>query len=60
LPYALTAAILAGTTGFVALRFEASSHESYLDWYVTVWSAILLIVYIRMPETRFRKVVAKT
>ncbi|MFM0250430.1 MFS transporter [Paraburkholderia sediminicola] len=60
LPYALTTAILGGTTEFVALRFKASGHESYFYWYVTVWAAISLIVYIRMPETRFRKVVAKT
>lgn len=60
LPYALTTAILGGTTEFVALRFKASGHESYFYWYVTVWAAISLLVYIRMPETRFRKVVAKT
>ncbi|RKF46101.1 MFS transporter [Paraburkholderia fungorum] len=60
LPYALTTAILGGTTEFVALRFKASGHESYFYWYVTVWAAISLLVYIRMPETRFRKGVAKT
>jgi MHS family alpha-ketoglutarate permease-like MFS transporter len=60
LPYALTTAILGGTTEFVALRFKAGGHESYLYRYVTVWAAISLIVYVRMPETRFRKVVART
>lgn len=60
LPYALTTAILGGTTEFVALRFKADGHESWFYWYVTVWAALSLLVYIRMPETRFRKVVAKT
>jgi MFS transporter, MHS family, alpha-ketoglutarate permease len=54
LPYALTTAILGGTTEFVALRFKASGHEQYFYWYVTVCAAISLIVYLRMPETRGR------
>jgi MHS family alpha-ketoglutarate permease-like MFS transporter len=36
LPYALATAILGGTTEFVALRFKAGGHESYLYRYVTV------------------------
>lgn len=54
-PYALTTAILGGTTEFVALRFKASGHESYFYWYVTICAAISLIVYLKMPETRGRK-----
>lgn len=54
LPYALTTAILGGTTEFVALRFKSSGHEQYFYWYVTVCAAISLIVYLRMPETRGR------
>ena len=56
LPYALTTAILGGTTEFVALRFKASGHEQYFYWYVSAWAAVSLIVYIRMPETRFQTV----
>lgn len=52
LPYALTTAILGGTTEFVALRFKASGHESYFFWYVSAWAAISLLVYLGMPETR--------
>jgi MHS family alpha-ketoglutarate permease-like MFS transporter len=55
LPYALTTAILGGTTEFVALRFKASGHEQYFYWYVTACAAISLIVYLRMPETRLRQ-----
>ena len=55
LPYALTTAILGGTTEFVALRFKASGHEQYFYWYVTACAAISLIVYLRMPETRGRR-----
>jgi hypothetical protein len=51
LPYALTTAILGGTTEFVALRFKASGHESYFFWYVTIWAPISLLVHLRMPET---------
>ena len=54
LPYALTTAILGGTTEFVALRFKADGHESWFYWYVTVWAGISLVVYLGMPETRFR------
>ncbi|MCX4163113.1 MULTISPECIES: MFS transporter [Paraburkholderia] len=56
LPYALTTAILGGTTEFVALRFKADSHEAWFYWYVTVWAGISLLVYLGMPETRFRAV----
>ncbi|WP_246190097.1 MFS transporter [Pandoraea captiosa] len=54
-PYALTTAILGGTTEFVALRFKASGHEAYFYWYVTICAAISLVVYLKMPETRGRK-----
>ncbi|MEQ5843579.1 MFS transporter [Paraburkholderia acidicola] len=56
LPYALTTAILGGTTEFVALRFKADGHEAWFYWYVTVWAGISLMVYLGMPETRFRAV----
>lgn len=55
LPYALTTAILGGTTEFVALRFKASGHESYFFWYVSICAAISLMVYLKMPETRGRR-----
>ncbi len=59
-PSAVMTAIPGDTSGSVALRFKASGHEPYFYWYVTVWAAISLLVYIRTPETRFRKVVART
>jgi MHS family alpha-ketoglutarate permease-like MFS transporter len=58
LPYALTTAILGGTTEFVALRFKANGHEQYFYWYVTAWAAVSLLVYLRMPETYSRKIAA--
>jgi len=51
LPYALTTAILGGTTEFVALRLKASGNESMFFWYVVACGAISLLVYWRMPET---------
>lgn len=59
LPYALTTAILGGTTEFVALRLKAIGHEHYFYWYVSAWAAVSLIVYIRMPETNQRRPWAK-
>ncbi|MGI4983883.1 MAG: MFS transporter [Janthinobacterium lividum] len=56
LPYALTTAVLGGTTEFVALRFKASGHEQYFYGYVAFWAAVSLCVYIRMAETRRRKI----
>lgn len=53
LPYALTTAILGGTTEFVAQRMKADGHESWFYWYVTIWAAVSPLVYIGMPETRF-------
>jgi MFS transporter, MHS family, alpha-ketoglutarate permease len=58
LPYALTTAILGGTTEFVALRLKASGYEHYFYWYVAAWAAVSLLVYIRMPETNRRKIAA--
>ncbi|MCM3377909.1 alpha-ketoglutarate transporter, partial [Bacillus licheniformis] len=52
LPYALTTAILGGTTEFVALRLKAGGNETMFFWYVAACAAISLIVYWRMPETR--------
>ncbi|MCA7955634.1 hypothetical protein LGM43_35875 [Burkholderia seminalis] len=51
LPYALTTAILGGTTELVALKFKASGHEAYFYWYVSLWAAVSLAVYLRMPES---------
>jgi MFS transporter, MHS family, alpha-ketoglutarate permease len=56
LPYALTTAILGGTTEFMALKFKAIGHEQYFYWYVSAWAAVSLIVYIFMPETNGRSV----
>jgi MHS family alpha-ketoglutarate permease-like MFS transporter len=50
-PYALTTAILGGTTEFVALKFKAIGHEHYFYWYVSGCAAVSLMVYIFMPET---------
>jgi MFS transporter, MHS family, alpha-ketoglutarate permease len=59
LPYALTTAILGGTTEFVALKFKASGHETYFYWYVSLWAAVSLIVYLKMPETSHHRSVRR-
>jgi MHS family alpha-ketoglutarate permease-like MFS transporter len=35
LPYAITTAILGGTTEWVALQFKAAGHENWFYWYVS-------------------------
>jgi MHS family alpha-ketoglutarate permease-like MFS transporter len=55
-PYALTTAILGGTTELVALKLKAIGHEHYFYWYVSAWAAVSLIVYLLMPETHGRQV----
>jgi MHS family alpha-ketoglutarate permease-like MFS transporter len=55
LPYALTTAILGGTTEFVALKFKSIGYESYFYWYVSAWALISLMVYLWMPETHPRE-----
>jgi MFS transporter, MHS family, alpha-ketoglutarate permease len=56
LPYALTTAILGGSTEFVALKFKAIGHEQYFYWYVFAWAAISVVVYLFMPKTNGRSV----
>jgi MFS transporter, MHS family, alpha-ketoglutarate permease len=52
LPYAITTAILGGTTEWVALQFKAMGREEWFYWYVTGAILISLVVYLIMPETR--------
>jgi MHS family alpha-ketoglutarate permease-like MFS transporter len=53
LPYAITTAILGGTTEWVALQFKAMGREEWFYWYVTGAVLISLVVYLIMPETRW-------
>ncbi|MFM0430492.1 hypothetical protein PQQ75_15900 [Paraburkholderia aspalathi] len=39
----------------ITRKDKASGHESYFFWYVTIWAAISLLVYLRMPETNVRR-----
>ena len=54
LPYAVTTFILGGTTAFIALRLKDAGRESYFYLYVSGCTAISLLVYLCMPETRDR------
>ncbi len=53
-PYAVVTGLLGGSTEYVALQLKTLGHESYFFWYVSAFSAISLIVYLIMPETRGR------
>ncbi|MGI5456443.1 MFS transporter [Streptomyces sp. CA-249302] len=52
LPYAIANALFGGTAEYVALWFKDAGMESGFYWYVTACSAVSLIVYITMRETR--------
>jgi MFS transporter, MHS family, alpha-ketoglutarate permease len=52
LPYAITTAILGGTTEWIALQFKAIGHENWFYYYVAGAVLISLVVYLIMPETR--------
>lgn len=53
LPYALTTAILGGTTEFVALKLKAIGHEPWFYWYVAGACAVSLATLAFLPETRW-------
>ncbi|MCI3274893.1 MFS transporter [Streptomyces cylindrosporus] len=52
LPYAIANALFGGTAEYVALWFKDAGMESGFYWYVTACSAVSLIVYVTMRETR--------
>jgi MHS family alpha-ketoglutarate permease-like MFS transporter len=54
LPYALANALFGGTAEYVALWCRKAGFESAFYWYVAGCSAVSLIVYVLMRETRDR------
>ena len=52
LPYAVAVALFGGSAEYVATWFKSIGHESAFYWYVTGCTAISLLVYVTMPDTR--------
>ncbi|MFE0642133.1 MFS transporter [Streptomyces sp. NPDC058877] len=52
LPYAVANALFGGTAEYVALWFKDAGVESGFFWYVAGCSAVSLVVYLTMRETR--------
>jgi MHS family alpha-ketoglutarate permease-like MFS transporter len=52
LPYAVAVAVFGGTAEYVAFWAKSIGHESAFYWYVSVCTAISLVVYLFMPETK--------
>lgn len=52
LPYSLTVALFGGTAEYIALWFKSQGFETGFYWYVTGCTALSLLVYATMPETR--------
>jgi MHS family alpha-ketoglutarate permease-like MFS transporter len=52
LPYAIAVALFGGTAEYVAFSAKSIGHESAFYWYVSVCTAISLLVYLVMPETK--------
>jgi MHS family alpha-ketoglutarate permease-like MFS transporter len=51
-PYAVAVALFGGTAEYVAFWAKSIGHESAFYWYVTACTAISLVVYLVMPDTR--------
>ncbi|HKT72436.1 MAG TPA: MFS transporter [Steroidobacteraceae bacterium] len=52
LPYAVAVAVFGGSAEYVALWAKKGGHESAFYWYVTACTAMSLIVYVAMPDTK--------
>ena len=52
LPYAAAVAVFGGTTEYVALWTKTAGHEPWFYWYVTACTAMSLLVYFLMPDTK--------
>jgi MHS family alpha-ketoglutarate permease-like MFS transporter len=52
LPYGIAVSVFAGTTEYIALWFKSIGHEHWFYCYVTACTAISLLVYWRMRDTR--------
>lgn len=52
LPYALTLAIFGGTAELIAIWFKEIGHEPWFYWYVSGCTAISLLVYSTMRDTK--------
>ncbi len=51
-PYALTVSVFGGSVDAVALSFKKAGFESGFYWYATGCSAVSLLVYWRMADTK--------
>lgn len=57
LPFAVVSSVMGGTTEYLALEFKHLGHESWFFYYVSACSAISLVTYLLMPETRHRSII---
>ena len=51
-PYAVTVAVFGGSADYMAFWMKSIGHESAFYWYVTACTAISLVVYLVMPDTK--------
>jgi MHS family alpha-ketoglutarate permease-like MFS transporter len=52
LPYAVAVAVFGGSAPYIALWVKKLGHEGAFYWYVTACTAISLVVYLLMPDTK--------
>jgi MHS family alpha-ketoglutarate permease-like MFS transporter len=52
LPYAVAVAVFGGSAEYLALWAKSIGHEDAFFWYVTVCTAISLVVYLLTPDTK--------
>jgi MHS family alpha-ketoglutarate permease-like MFS transporter len=58
LPYAVTTAVLGGTTELVALQLKSIGHETWFFWYVAAACLVSLLTCLVLPETRWNSKIA--
>jgi MHS family alpha-ketoglutarate permease-like MFS transporter len=52
LPYAVAVALFGGSAEYIALWAKSAGHEQWFYWYVTACTAVSLLVYLWMPDTK--------
>jgi MHS family alpha-ketoglutarate permease-like MFS transporter len=51
-PYAIAVSAFGGTAEYIALAFKNDHHQQWFYWYVTIFIALSLLIYVFMNDTR--------
>jgi MHS family alpha-ketoglutarate permease-like MFS transporter len=51
-PYAIAVSLFGGTAEYIALQFKDKGHQEWFYWYVTICTALSLVMYLTMSDTK--------